>query len=157
SAAHFARTFCLFLLTKYKEAIADCDNAINSNPRLLEAYIIRGLSKFHSGDRKAAFADAAKVVALAPDYENGYLTTAALYYWDNNYDQSIAQFSKYIKSNPRNAVVLAQRAQVYTDLGQQKKAIEDLNRAIELEPKNYQYYLSRGELLQGLQMPKRAI
>src|SRR5262249_14656680 len=57
-------------------------------------------------------------------------------FWLNKYKKDIADLSKAIKLDPKNAEFWSYRGNAYIGLHQYDKGIADLNKAIELDPKN---------------------
>ena len=78
-----------------------------------------------------------------------------------NAGQAIADYSEALKdtglANDRRATILNDRAVAYARLGQQKLALEDYNRAIQLFPEYPAAYNNRGNLLLTLGQPIEAI
>ena len=63
------RAACALALRRWRDAAADCDAALRSDPRSLKALLRRGLAREGLGDRAAAAADAALVLAVDPSVE----------------------------------------------------------------------------------------
>src|SRR5205814_10470211 len=59
-------------------AIADSTKAIEIDPRLVGAYITRGLARRKKGDLDGAIADYTKSIAIDPNYADGYNALAWL-------------------------------------------------------------------------------
>ena len=60
------------------------------------------------------------------------------------YDEAIAEFSRVIDSDPRNAQAYYGRAQAYHKKQKLGKAIADYSKVIELDPKNAEANYNRG-------------
>jgi len=59
-------------------------------------------------------------------------------------DKAIAEFSKAIKINPRDANAYYNRGITYYYKGQYDQAISDFNKALEINPKDAELYYNRG-------------
>ena len=55
-------------LEDYKAAIADCTKAIDINPKHVEAYSIRGTSKYNLENYEGAIADYTKIIDINPSH-----------------------------------------------------------------------------------------
>lgn len=64
-------------------------------------------------------------------------------YANYEYDAAIAHFTKAIGENPKHALAYSERANVYSDMGDNAAAIADFTKAIELDPKNANAYNNR--------------
>jgi tetratricopeptide (TPR) repeat protein len=78
-------------------------------------------------------------------YYPNYLKALNLF-WADDYNTSILYFSKAIKLNPTFANNYFYCAQVRLAMKEEDNAIKLLNIAIELSPKDPEYYLSRGKV-----------
>src|SRR6266542_1697858 len=60
------------------------------------------------------------------------------------YDEAIAEFTKAIQLNPKDARIYNDRGRVYHRMNRFPEAIEDFSKAIEIAPKDYAGYSERG-------------
>ncbi len=62
-----------------------------------------------------------------------------------NYDEAINHFNKALASNPDDVAALIDRAECWSSKGDENRAVGDLTRAIEVEPKNAKARVGRAE------------
>jgi tetratricopeptide (TPR) repeat protein len=73
------------------------------------------------------------------------------------YQQAIADYTRAIELDPKDALVYSNRGNAYHDLEEYHRAIEDYTRAIELDPKDALAYYNRGNAYCYLKEHHRAI
>jgi tetratricopeptide (TPR) repeat protein len=71
-------------------------------------------------------------------------------------DSAVAEFSKALRMEPKDYGVLIARAKAYTMKKQFRRALDDLNRAIELNPMKASAFGFRGDMFRLLGWPGRA-
>lgn len=72
------------------------------------------------------------------------LAKAALAFGDEEYDEALELYSQVINERGKTAELLAARSQTYTAMEKYVEALEDANKAIELDPNSSQGYLRKG-------------
>ncbi len=92
--------------------------------------------------------DLDKVIALAPDNANLYVARGQAFARDKRWSQAFRDFSKAVELAPDNVRALIGRASQNLDR-KRDSALEDLNRAIALDPKAAEAYFWRGQARYG--------
>jgi tetratricopeptide (TPR) repeat protein len=77
------------------------------------------------------------------DLSKVYYSRGKAWVGKGDYGKAIADFTKAIEINPKNADAYHNRGAVRCDKKDYDKAIADFTKAIELDPKNYHAYYSR--------------
>ena len=75
----------------------------------------------------------------------------------HDYDRAIEDYSRAVKTNPRNGTAYNNRGIAYRQKANAKQAIEDSTRAIELDPKSTTFYLDRARAYRELRDFDKAI
>jgi tetratricopeptide (TPR) repeat protein len=130
----------------FDEAIDYLDQVIKIKPEFDSAYAERAYNYLSIDEAELALKDADK--AISYNYNN----TCALYYRGmiNNYlykaDEAIKDFTHIIRlrDSVYMNIALQERAYVYYNSDQFKKAIEDFNRMLKTDSLNESIYTSRG-------------
>lgn len=86
-----------------------------------------------------------KAIAIHPNYHNAYLLLGNAYFISEKYDEAISQYQKCLKVNPNYKDALKNLQLAYREAGKyygEKKgdirtAIEYLNKALEMNPQDY--------------------
>ena len=138
-------------------AIEEFTRVIALNPDYAEAYHHRGIAYYNRGlttNDKAQFELAAndfrKVIALKPRSREAIFAQAAIYLFQEQYDQAIGELDKAIAAHPDEAVSYVGRGFIYTREKRKnpRRAIEDFSRAIALGgPWTPMAYMNRGAVL----------
>lgn len=87
---------------------------------------------------------------IDPNFTPAYLTRAAAYFSDGEYEQAVKDYSSAIAQKMNTSAVYCNRAIAYNYIGKYEKAIADLNKALSLDPKNAEAYYERGYAIYGL-------
>ena len=171
------RGYIRILLEKFEESVGDYKEAIELDPKYLEAYIHQGNSAFFSKKYEDAIATYTKVIEskenciynIAPDNRDGNNHQPGVY------DTIIMECGKTIEINQTTmgntmvkqsgriieinqaAAAYYNRALAYRELGKYDKAITDFNIAIEYSPENAVAYYSRALAYEKLGKYDKAI
>ena len=74
--AFFARADAFVSLDKFKEAIADCDEAIRLQPAQAHLYLVRGRARIGLTDLAGAMADLSRAIELRPSFPMNFVQRA---------------------------------------------------------------------------------
>jgi Flp pilus assembly protein TadD len=131
----------------YRGAIADFNKAISLNPKLADAYAVRGILKKNKlNDSQGALADFNKAISLDPKNALAYGFRGILKEDKLNDPQgALADYNKVISLDPKNAGTYTVRGILKKDkLNDPQGALADFNKAIALNPKYADAYAMRG-------------
>lgn len=133
--------------------------AIKLDPKLAEAYLLRGKALYQSayGDDRAAFADLKRATELDPELPGAYQYLGRLYDGQKQYELAIAAYDKAIKANRHDRDSRTMKADDLRLLGRFVEAIEVYTGIIEQFPTKSQPYLQRGELYEYLRQYDKAL
>jgi tetratricopeptide (TPR) repeat protein len=170
----------------YDMAIADFTEAINLDPDMQAAWMLRGRALFASvsnvysvgenfsgvgtvtdvgavvtEEKKAvydrAIADFTQAIRLDPDNYRVYRERGESYDHKGDYDRAIADYNQAILLNPNNDAAFNNRGLAYSGKGDYDRAIADYNQAILLNPNNDAAFVNRGFAYSGKGDYDRAI
>ncbi|HKP85887.1 MAG TPA: tetratricopeptide repeat protein [Blastocatellia bacterium] len=110
-------------------AIDDYTGAIQLNPKSATPYYLRAIAK----------AGKEYFVGFLQDYKAAY-DNGARKIDGEDYKRFTAEFSQEIESNPKNAIAYMNRALLRIFKGDKKKALNDINQAITIDPNLYVAY-----------------
>lgn len=131
-------------------AISDYNKAIKiNNPKdsIYLVYYYRSLIKQDKNNFKGAIKDCDTSIMLNPNNSNAFFARGSYYSILKNDEKAMEDLGKAIEiNNPSSEIHLAyyRRAQIKTNYKDYRGAISDLNKSIELHPKDMFYYLDRG-------------
>lgn len=129
-------------LQDYDAVKADYDEAIKENAQHLPALIARGKLYFDLNATDLALADfeAAKEIDRSnPDVMFGLGKAYALL---GGPQQAIKPLTYYLEANPESAEAYRLRAQANVGIGKNDKANEDIEKALSLDPDDYENYFA---------------
>ena len=118
--------------------------AIEANPKLIPAYVLRGLANASRNKFDEAIADYSKAVELAPDDERPRLLRAAIHQFRKDFDKAIADIDFALKKDPANSELLATRGICRAQKGDDDGALKDFEAAVKADPKNVHGLQLRG-------------
>jgi Tfp pilus assembly protein PilF len=121
---------------KTKEALAEFDHALESDPNNAQALYGRGL--LYQGEKlhQSAIADFSAANGLRPQQPEPLLGRATSYLVLNRIKEAIADLDEAVQAEPQNGEIWAARGLAYERLGDKTKAAESYSRAINLRPKD---------------------
>jgi tetratricopeptide (TPR) repeat protein len=131
----------------FKGAIADFNKVISINPKYVNAYINRSISKIGLEQYQAAISDCNFVLKLDSNFKEAYNNRGSIYMNNlNDFKSAILDFTKAIeisKNKPDNVLYFNRAGSKY-ELEDYIGCIEDCNIAIEIDPKFIGSYVERG-------------
>ncbi len=115
-------------------ALADFELAIEVDPRCVPAIYNRGVERAARGDRSGALADYDRALSIEPDHPESRNNRGVLRRVTGDLAGALEDFDRVIAVRPR-AQAFANRAAVYLDQGDSARALADLGRALEQDPR----------------------
>jgi tetratricopeptide (TPR) repeat protein len=114
-------------------AIRDDTSALEADPKFVDAYVNRAQVRQSQKDIDLAIADYSKAIELKPD-AGVYYARATVRQAKQDLNGAFADYSKAVSLDPKLAEAYAGRAVMETLQGKKAEAIQDFEKAFELEP-----------------------
>lgn len=128
----------------FDKAVEMLSRAIESNPKLTPAYVLRGLANAARNKPDEAIADYSKAIELAPEDDRPRLMRASIFQMKREYDKAIADLDFVIEKNPKDSELIATRGICYAQKGDEDRAFKDFDAAVKVNPKNVHGWQLRG-------------
>jgi tetratricopeptide (TPR) repeat protein len=156
----YVRAAAKALEKDYQGAVEDYTQAIEHNPRFMEAYIKRGEMRYKLGDARGALKDCSEALRLNPDLAQAYYYQGRARYRLGYTQAAIEAYTQAIRLEADHGQAYYHRAIANNDLQEFDLAVEDLQKAAELfkeQGDRTGYQLAKGTLrtLQGTQVKRR--
>jgi tetratricopeptide (TPR) repeat protein len=147
-AAYFLRAGGKMHLKDFRGALADYDQVLSLNPKVVFAYLNRGdLKKDKLNDPQGALADYNQAIALDPSLVFAYLSRGSLKEQQNDFQGALADYNQGISLSPNSAVAYLMRGSLkHFKLNDSSGALADYNQIISLDANFAVAYLLRGGL-----------
>lgn len=142
--AYNNRGLCYYTLGKYDKAIQDFDQAVSSDPNIVEAYNNRGLTYHEIKAYDQAIENFNKALTLKPNDPKIYYNRGLSYSFSGQPEKGIEDFTKTIELDPNNSSAYLGLGNNYYNIGKQQESITYFSLAIELDPALANAYLNRG-------------
>lgn len=126
---HYDRGEAHYLDGEYDQAFSELTKAIEIDPKLVRAYVIRGMAYNDKDKHDLAVADFTKVIDIKPTDAHAYRYRGMAYGNKGEYDLAIADYSKAIEIDPTATDAFKGRARAYTSKGEYDKAWKDVYEA----------------------------
>jgi tetratricopeptide (TPR) repeat protein len=139
------------------EAIADYSWIIAKDPKLAEAWDLRGNCYLRKGEFAKGAEDYSQVIKLQPDRWEAWNGRAAAYFHLQRWDRSVADYSKAIELAPEVHTNWLHRGHCYLQLAQWDKAAADFTTVTEGWPDDSGSWYLRGLAHAQLNQPEKAI
>ena len=136
-------------------ALNDYSDVLDEQPENMEARLMRAHIYSAMHDYKQARADYDFIIKLDPLNEKAYIGLILLNDRDGRPREAMEQMNGLLLVYPNHATLYAIRGGMEQKRKQYELALADMNRAIEMEPKNADFYVSRATLY--LEMRKKKL
>ncbi|MCZ8197427.1 MAG: hypothetical protein O9267_07455 [Flavobacterium sp.] len=138
----FSRAMLKDKMEDYKGAIADYSTCIKLSETPKKAFFNRAFSKSNLNDFSGALDDYNKSLEIDPENKGAYLNIGIIKKEQGKFAESIKAFDKAIMLDS-NFIDAIQNRAIAKSMLNDKDAIIDFNRVIELNPKSGEAYLNR--------------
>ncbi|MEG4987073.1 tetratricopeptide repeat-containing serine protease family protein [Microcoleus sp. BR0-C5] len=144
-----AKTYYVRGLTRFDKgdlpgAVADFNQAIQTQSDYSEAYFYRALAYFDLKQMPKSIADYSKAIALNAGYVDAYYNRGLVLSAMGDKPGAIADYTQVIRLDRNFAAAYNNRGLALSDLGDQKGAIDDFNQALQINPGRANTYFNRG-------------
>jgi tetratricopeptide (TPR) repeat protein len=144
----------------FQEAIPFLDKAIQTNPKLADAYMDRALCNFHLGNYKKVLEDCKEVTALESAHQvtkrQAFMMSAGAHNALGEFSDAVEASTKAIGMAPHSSLCYSDRAFAYKQMSRFDEALKDVNEAIKLDPKHASNYELRASLYETMSKQDRA-
>ena len=118
----------------WRMAIDACKNAIESDPKIVEAYKILGNILKLKGRKADALGVYARALAIDPNCAAIYANLGSFYAEQQNWQLALEHYQQAVILDPNLAGAYRSLAQVWEELGDSVRALECFCQAVNLEP-----------------------
>lgn len=143
----YYQALLMFKGKSYKDAINACEAALDHDYRYVPAIALKGEIRFVMKDYNYAIKELTEAIAkadsLKPDYAS-YKLRAKSWFEVREYKNAIKDWNVYIDAFPQEEEALISRASAKININDNSSAIDDLDKALKLNPKNPVIYNYRG-------------
>jgi tetratricopeptide (TPR) repeat protein len=134
---------------EYQVARGYLSNALELDPGFLTAWKWRGVVNYELGEFEAALNDFSSGLELDPSNADLFVRRARVAILQDSHEQALADLQFARKFDPKNPRIYLYLGQVYQNLDQIGLALEQANKAIELNPRYADALGLKGSLLAG--------
>ena len=127
----------LLSLSRFEEAIACFDHAIAIDPNFAEAWDSRGIAARKIGDYGRAIDSYKNALKIDPSFHDSRYNLGTAYLEIKNYESALALFQSIVAEKPDYAPAYYNQACIHAQLRNIEEAIEQLAKAIQLNPQKY--------------------
>ncbi len=133
-----------FRMQEYKKSIEDFNAAVKISPDHLIAYYNRAGTYLKMEKLRKAFTDYTMVIKLEPAFPHAYIGLGKIYLKEGEFKKAEKEYTKAIELGLKETEVYIGRAFInYRIDGDCKKVINDVSKAIEINPEQYSFYAIR--------------
>lgn len=130
----------------YDKAIDDYTSVIRQEPQNEDALYERALCRLMSQDTLGARLDLELIDTFNPTSAKSRLGMAYVYKAQRMFREASEIYDALIERNPRNARLLRDRAEVFYLSGRMAAALDDVNRSIQIDPRDPYSYILRAQI-----------
>ncbi|MFL6211056.1 MAG: trypsin-like peptidase domain-containing protein [Pyrinomonadaceae bacterium] len=110
-------------LSNYDGALDSFENAVNKNPRRVEAWIQVGYCKVKQGKNADAIRAYKQALRLRPNSVETYNKLGDAYYYDSNFDEAIAAYRQAARLRPDQPEAYYNLGMTYLEIGDHAAAL----------------------------------
>ena len=143
---YFYRAIAKLSLEDYLGAEEDASTAIEHNPFITDAYELRGVARQNLGKHREAIADYEKALSMLPENRGIQFNKALAEEEIKDYESAEKSFAALLKAHPGFDNGYIGRAKLRLSTGDTINALQDLNRAIEINKNATNAYVLRADI-----------
>ena len=129
-------------LGNYDNAVSYFENAVNRNPKRVDAWIQVGYCKVKQGKNEEAIKAYLQALLLKPDAEDILNKLGDAYYYASKPREAVETYKEAIRLYPLGAEAYYNLALVYFETGNQKQALAQARILRQLDEKLYEKFMS---------------
>ena len=137
-------------LNDYSRAAQDLSRAIAFNPTNVGAYLARGRAYLEARNVEAAVTDFTKVISLRPNSATAYRERGHANVLLDNFEQAEQDLAHSLTLAPKAGLTFAYRALMYKKQGQPELGAQEIQKAMQLTPKNAHVLWAKGEIEEAM-------
>ena len=118
----------------WRMAIVACKNALECDPKTVEAYKILGNILKLKGNKAEALGVYARALTIDPNCAAIYANLGSFYAEQQNWQEAVEHYQQAVILDPKLAGAYRSLAQVWEELGDSVRALECFCQAVNLEP-----------------------
>ncbi len=143
---------------RYEEALKIVEHVLELNSLNSRAWWVKSLVLFGLSHLEKAITFVNKSLEIEPDFKGSRILKGAILYFMNHYEGAITYLDdKHLKIEQGDEKFWTMRGFAFYNLGRYEEAIEVFEKALEIEPNNWDVRLSHGLLLGILGRNEEAI
>lgn len=100
----------------------------------VDAMMSHAVERMHAGDHASALKVLDKIVALAPEYAEGWNLRATVHYLEDDYGEAVADIERVLALEPRHFGALAGLGRIFLELEDKKAALKAFEAALAVNP-----------------------
>lgn len=143
---YFFRAIAKYNLEDFQGAIDDASKALERNPFLIDAYELRAVARQNTGNAEKALDDYDKVLETLPENRVILFNKALAYEELKRYDESAATFDNLLRLHSGFDGGYVGRARLRLERGDTVGALEDVDKALDLNRRSVNAYLIRADV-----------
>ena len=149
---------CLVMLSRPAEAIPDLNRSIELEPKSAEAFYFRAIAHEKTGNTENAIRDYGSAIQLNPNYVEALVNRGLQHYNGGHPDEAVADYTSALRIAAQQVqpMILTNRANAYLQTGKLNEALEDVNKALTINPNYPRAYQTRGAIFTRLGQPGKA-
>lgn len=129
---------------RFAIAVRTLSAAIRRDPRLAEAYRLRGQALDQMGAPHRAIQDFTKYIELKPSDAKGYIQRGDVHNFNNEHEMALADYSHAIKLQPASVPAHLGRGLAYAGLEKYDEAIKDYQVVLRSNPEHTEALANMG-------------
>ncbi len=153
---YFYRAVAKLSLEDYRGAEQDCTNAIERNPFVVNSYQVRGLARVYQGRYAEALGDFRKGLRLEPDNCPMRHNLILCLERDNRKEEALLAADTLVTMFPKYAPGMAMLSDLLWERGDSAKALEWVDKALEINKYDADMLHHRGVMLARLEQYEEA-
>lgn len=130
---------------KYELSEKDLNAAIKLNKTSTVALNNRGYLYQQWNKPDLAIKDFESTIKIDSKFERGYMNLADVYFSQDKNDQAFVVLDQMVAARKDDPKVYSTRSEIYRDAGMLRKALDDLNKAVELSGFDDEYLIERAK------------